>query len=91
MLANVSIISFDSFVWCKIGEQCIPENRYIGPTSALIGDIDPNNVTSQNAEYHFIPEPRFFEFVAVKAWPMLRDAKVGAINRNKAVVAFIKL
>ncbi len=91
MFTNVAIICFNSFSRLKVTQKRVSEDANIRPPTTLVWTIEPNNVTSCNAESHFATKSRLLELVAVERFTMLCNPKVCAINSRQTVIAPIVL
>jgi hypothetical protein len=89
-VSNIPIVSLNSFIWTKVRSKTVAEDRNVVETATGEGSIDPNNVSSEDAESNFIAKCRLHSvLVRGKCWSKLRHWKVSAINRNKAVIALV--
>ena len=88
-LASSLVLSVPSRKWSMVGLRPV-DHEVIPHATLIIRHIDPNAITSENAEPHFrSAKTRFLELVAVEVVTMLRDAIVSAINQQQAIVVFV--
>lgn len=92
MLTNVPIISFHSLVWSKVTQKRVPEDADIRPSATLVWTIQPNNVSSLDADSYLIAHSTLLgKLVAAPSRPMLCNFEISAINSNETVSSSIIL
>jgi hypothetical protein len=79
-LSKLTIVSLHSLVFAEVALHGVTKNHCVVPHSTFVWPIDPNTITSKNAQPHFILKTRFLELVAVECATILRYMKVSAIN-----------
>jgi hypothetical protein len=88
----IALVSFHPLSIRNHVNQTMAEDLHVRPSPARIGSIDPNNLTSLNADSNFIADPRLLELVRVpllgpRSW--LPDPEVSAIDSDLALLAFV--
>jgi hypothetical protein len=89
---TVSIISFNSLSRRKLVNETVSEDFDVRPTTSRIWPIDPNNISTLNADSNLIPQTRLIEFVRVPFGAervLLLNTEVGPIDSDLAGLATI--
>lgn len=86
MLSNIPIISLHPFSMAKLSEEALTKDSDVIETTTRIGTIDPNHISSLDAQRNFVPQTTLLlEFVAGKTGTMLWYSKVNTVNAHEAI------
>ena len=90
-LSNISIICFNPFSFFQIVDNWATKNVNVRPSATRKWTFNPDDVSTEDAQPNLVSNSRWQVFVRIPVSTRSFYTKVGAINRNEAVVSNIIL
>ena len=90
-LSNISIICFNPFSFFQIVDNWATKNVNVRPSTTRKCTFNPDDVSTEDTQPNLVSNSRWQVFVRIPVSTRSFYTKVGAINRNEAVVSNIIL